>query len=160
VTAHEGAVERRLRPLLILIDGHRTALAIQSLTSAIGIREQDFDLLEAGGYIEPIARPRPGAPPPRGAAPALEAPAPAPAPVPPPPRSSLERYADGKRYLSETAADKLGLLSYLFILKVEKCASTADLQALLPEFERALARRLDPGYAFHCRRIAASLLGD
>ncbi len=151
VSAHEGTVERRLRPLLILVDGHRTALAIQSLISAIGIGEPDFDLLEAGGYIEPIARP------PRAAAGVPPVPAEASGPQP---RSSFERYADAKRYLSETAADKLGLLSYLFILKVEKCASTADLRALLPEFEKALARRLDPGYAFHCRRIAASLLGD
>ena len=141
--------------MLILIDGHRTALAIQALTGAIGIREQDFDLLEAGGYIEPIARPV------RAAPSAAAAPAPpAPEAAGPPARTSLERYSDGKRYLSETAADKLGLMSYLFILKVEKCASTAELRALLPEFEKALARRLDPGYAFHCRRIAASLLGD
>jgi len=162
LAASAGTVERRLRPLLILIDGHRTVLAIESLTRVIGIHEEDFDLLEAGGYIEALARP---SWPPAVPAAAPRAPAP-PLPLPPgdaaapAPRTSFERYADGKRYLCETAADKLGLLSYLFILKVERCGSAAELHALLPEFEKALARRLDPGYAFHCRRIAASLLGD
>ncbi len=155
VAASTRSVDRRLRPLLILVDGHRTALSIHALISAIGIRETDFDQLEAGGYIEPIARPALAGQ--GGAAsqePGLQAPAPAAR------RSSLERYADGKRYLCEVAAEKLGLLSYLFVLKVERCGSVAELRVLLPEFEQAIARKLDASYAFHCRRIAESIVGE
>ena len=149
VVANARNIDRRLRPLLILVDGHRTALSIYALISAIGIREEDFDQLEAGGYIEPLARP--------GAARAAGADSAAP---PAARRSSLERYSDGKRYLCETVADKIGLMSYFFVLKVEKCSSVEELKALLPEFEKAIARKLDPSYAFHCRRIAESILSE
>jgi hypothetical protein len=152
ITAKDRTVDRRLRPLLILVDGFRTATYIHSLIGATGIREEDFDDLIAGGFIEAIA------------VPAMEA-ANDPddswqqsAPSPIPKRSSYDRYADGKRYLCETAVDNLGLRSFLFVLKLEKCASSEDLMALLPEFEQAISRKVDKDYARHCRQIAASLL--
>jgi hypothetical protein len=148
VNSAERSIDRRLRPLLILVDGHRTALGIYALISAIGIREQDFDDLVDGGYIEAVARPGGLQAEAGGAAPGLPAPS----------RSSLERYTDGKRYLCETAADKLGLMSTLFVLKLERCSSVDELAGLLPDFEKAIGKKLDPGYAYHCRRIAESLL--
>jgi hypothetical protein len=151
LTTTERTVDRRLRPLLILIDGNRTALHIHSLINGIGIRVEDFDRLETGGFIEPIAIPAAGAPA-RAAAHETVLTAPA--------RTSLDRYADGKRYLCETATDKLGLRSFLFVLRIEKCASAADLMELLPEFERALARRIDETYGRHCRRIARAILSE
>ena len=74
ITATERSVDRRLRPLLILVDGERTATRVHALISGIGIQEQDFDELLAGGYIEMV--PRPGA-----AAPGSVQEAPAPNPV-------------------------------------------------------------------------------
>jgi len=157
ITGSERSVDRRLRPLLILVDGNRTANSIHALISGIGIREEDFDELAVNGYIEPIARPQrlplagdKAANDHRG-----------PATVPPPARrTALERFADGQRYLNETAADKLGLRSFLFVLKIEKCSTAADLLALLPEFEQSIAKKLDRSYALHCRRIAETILRD
>jgi hypothetical protein len=151
ITSTERTVDRRLRPLLILVDGNRTANSIHALISGIGIREEDFDQLANNGYIEPVARPdqRPAA---------NDAAAPAAGPVPVPPRSSLERFADGQRYLNETATDKLGLRAFFFVLKIEKCSSAEELMALLPEFEQAIAKKLDKAYAIHCRRIAETIL--
>ena len=156
ITSSSRTVDRRLRPLLILVDGNRTANSIHALISGIGIREEDFDSLASNGYIEAIARPeriRPAA---------NDSSAQDPVAVPPPvhKRSSLERFADGQRYLNETAADKLGLLSFLFVLKIERCSSAADLMALLPEFEQAIAKKLDKSYAAHCRRIAETMLKE
>jgi hypothetical protein len=148
ISSTERTVDRRLRPLLILVDGNRTANSIHALISGIGIREEDFDELARSGYIEPIARPdqRPAA---------NDATAPAAAPQR---RSSLERFADGQRYLNETATDKLGLRAFFFVLKIEKASSADELMALLPEFEEAIARKLDKSYAQHCRRIAETIL--
>jgi hypothetical protein len=160
ITATQRTVDRRLRPLLILVDGHRTAMRIHSLIGGIGIREEDFDQLVAGGFIETVARPEWSTTSANEefdvAAPAARATAPAPAAR----RSALERFVDGQRYLSETAAEKLGLTSYFFILKIEKCSSAEELMRLLPDFERAIAAKLDKDYAHHCRRIAETVLQD
>ena len=157
ITSNERSVDRRLRPLLILVDGHRTAARIHALMGGIGIREEDFDQLASSGYIEQIARPD-------AAVAANDEVRPnAPAPVAPPTpakRTSFERFSDGQRYLCETAADKLGLLSFLFVLKLEKCSSADQLMTLLPEFEQALAKRLDKDYARHCRKIAETILHE
>lgn len=154
ITSSQRKVDRRLRPLLILVDGNRTANSIHALISGIGIREEDFDQLAAGGFIEVLARPD------RIKPAANDSLVQDPAPPPVHKRTSLERFADGQRYLNETAADKLGLLSFLFVLKIEKCSSAADLMALLPEFEQALAKKLDKSYAAHCRRIAETILKE
>jgi len=155
IISTDRTVDRRLRPLLILVDGNRTANSIHALISGIGIREEDFDSLADNGYIEPIARPDRV----RVAANDNSAHDPAPPPVIHK-RSALEHFADGQRYLTETAADKLGLFSFMFVLKIEKCSSTADLMALLPEFEQAMAKKLDKSYAAHCRRIAETILKE
>lgn len=152
ITGTERTVDRRLRPLLILVDGNRTANSIHALISGIGIREDDFDQLAENGYIEVMARPDPQrqAANDGNAAPAGQ--------QQPQRRTSLERFADGQRYLTETASDKLGLRAFFFVLKIEKCSSADDLLALLPEFEEAIARKLDKAYALHCRRIAETIL--
>ena len=152
IIGRDRSVERRLRPLLILVDGYRTATHIHSLIGGIGIQEQDFDRLVAGGFIEAIALPKPGT---AANDPLAENPS---APIQK--RSAIDRYTDGKRYLTETAADRLGIWSFMFVLKLEKCSSAEDLMALVPEFEQAIGRKLDKSYARHCRQIAESILRD
>jgi len=155
ITSGQRTIDRRLRPVLILVDGHRTAARIHSLMGGIGIQEEDFDQLAAGGFIETIARPETLVAANDDTKPTASA-----APAPSPRRSSFDRFSDGQRYLCETAADKLGLLSFLFVLKLEKCSSAEQLLALLPEFEQALAKKLDKDYARHCRKIAETILRD
>ena len=155
ITSNQRSIDRRLRPLLILVDGHRTAARIHTLMGGIGIQEQDFDQLAAGGFIETIARPDSIV-----AANDDVKPTQSPPPAPPQRRGAFERFSDGQRYLCETAADKLGLLSFLFVLRLEKCSSAEQLLALLPEFEQALAKKLDKDYARHCRKIAETILRD
>ena len=99
ITGRERTVDRRLRPLLILVDGYRTATHIHSLIGGIGIREEDFDFLIANGLIEAIALPRPGT--------AANDPSAQDSSAPVQKRSAIDRYTDGKRYLTETAAERL-----------------------------------------------------
>jgi hypothetical protein len=154
IIGKERTVDRRLRPLLILVDGYRSATHIHSLIGGIGIREEDFDFLIANGFIEAIALPRPGTAANDPGDPAQTSAAPIQK------RSAIDRYTDGKRYLTETAADRLGIWSFMFVLKLEKCSSAEDLMALVPEFEEAIGRKLDKSYARHCRQIAESILRD
>lgn len=155
ITSSQRSIDRRLRPLLILVDGHRTAARIHALMGGIGIREEDFDQLAAAGYIETIARPETAVAANDDVRPTQSTP-----PAPQQRRSPFERFSDGQRYLCETAADKLGLMSFLFVLKLEKCSSAEQLLTLVPEFEEALAKRLDKDYARHCRKIAETILRD
>jgi len=159
ISSSERTVDRRLRPLLILVDGNRTAARIHALMSGIGIREEDFDQLAAGGFIETIARPDSVIAANDDARPTQTS-APAPTPAPAARRTSFERFSDGQRYLCETAAEKLGLMSFLFVLKLEKCSSAEQLMAVLPDFEQALTKRLDKDYARHCRKIAETILRE
>jgi hypothetical protein len=158
ITGSERTVDRRLRPLLILVDGNRTATYIHSLIGGIGIREEDFDHLISGGFIEAISLPNMAPAANDADATAAQGAAAAPPASVLQRRGSVDRYCDGKRYLSETAADRLGLKSFFFQLKLEKTSTSEDLLALLPEFEEALARKVHDDYARHCRRIAESLL--
>jgi hypothetical protein len=159
ITGRDRTVDRRLRPLLILVDGYRTATHIHSLIGGIGIREEDFDHLIAGGFIEAISLPKGGGPRPGTAAnDPGDAAQDSSATIQK--RSAIDRYTDGKRYLTETAAERLGIWSFMFVLKLEKCSSPEDLMALVPEFEEAIGRKLDKSYARHCRQIAESILRD
>jgi hypothetical protein len=158
ISGKDRTVDRRLRPLLILVDGYRTATHIHSLIGGIGIREEDFDRLIAGGFIEAISLPKMGGPRPGTAANDPGDAAQTAATIQK--RSAIDRYTDGKRYLTETAADRLGIWSFIFVLKLEKCSSPEDLMALVPEFEEAIGRKLDKSYGRHCRQIAESILRD
>lgn len=153
ITTTERTVDRRLRPLLILVDGNRTTNSIHALMSGIGIREEDFNQLAANGYIEPIARPHltlaaNDSHVTTEASSTLQL------------RSPLERFADGQRYLTETVSERLGLRGLILVLKIEKANSAQDLVRLLPQFEAAIARKVDNAYAQHCRRIAETILKD
>ena len=150
ITAQKRTVDRRLRPILILTDGNRTAAHVHALTSGIGIREEDIDQLISEGYIEAIARPE--------AANDAEVPQQASPPEAAQPRSDHERYVDGQRYLTETAAEWLGLRSFLFVLKIEKCHTADELMALMPEFEQAIGRRVDKEFGRRCAKIAETIL--
>jgi hypothetical protein len=54
INAKGGGLDRKLRPLLILVDGHRGSDVIISLAAGIGIEAGALKQLEADGYIEPL----------------------------------------------------------------------------------------------------------
>lgn len=171
IKAKQGGLDRRLRPLLILIDGRRGSETIASLAAGIGLQPSALKQLEADGYIEPV-RVRSEAT--AAAAVATRAPATlssraAPSTLSAPttgtleparPRSNLERFRDGTQYMNETVSDALGMRALFFVLKIEKCSSTMDLIQLLPDFEKAVAKKRGPQYAAHCRLIAAEILAE
>ena len=154
ITSPSRTVERRVRPALILTDGNRTGALVLSLTNGIGIQEMDFDQLIDSGFIEAIALPG-GA---DGGTGAQETAEHRTSSGVSEPRSDLERYSDGQRFLNETMTDHLGVRAYFFVLKVERCSSAEDLIALVPQFEQALARKVDQDFAKRCARIAMAIL--
>jgi hypothetical protein len=173
------SLEQRLRPLLILVDGQRDHTTLAGLAQNFGLGEPELQLLNQLGYIEPIIEgpltqplttlpplTQPGGPgtvtrpgntlmplsrPMTGQQPSVPGRA-------PPPRSHLQRLSEGKKYLVNTATEFMGLRAYLFVLRVEKCATVDELRELLPQFEVAIAKRLSADQAAHCRQMAESIL--
>ena len=56
----------------------------------------------------------------------------------------MQRFLQTKKLMNDTAVDALGLRAFLFTLKLEKCSTIADLQAMLPDFGKALSKSLEP----------------
>ncbi|HUS24900.1 MAG TPA: hypothetical protein VM369_08120 [Candidatus Binatia bacterium] len=71
------------------------------------------------------------------------------------PDDPLERYRMAHQFMNDTVVAALGLKSYLFVLKMERCATLADLRTLSEEHRAAIAKALD---ASRAQLIHAQLL--
>jgi hypothetical protein len=126
----------RLRSVLILVDGVRGRSELQQAMAGIGAPPDALDTLAALGLI-------------------AAAPAPPPAPVeaaevvpddsePEPfdaaPTYDPERFRVTKKFMNDTIVDALGLRAFMFTLKLEKCATLADLALLAPEYSRLVLK--------------------
>lgn len=62
--------------------------------------------------------------------------------------------------MNETVVDVLGIRAFFFTLRLERCATLADLSALLTDFATALAKKLDAEAARalvqHARELVSS----
>jgi hypothetical protein len=167
IKAKRGGVDRKLRPLLIRIDGRRGSDAIIELAAGIGVPASALTQLEADGYIEPVRVKSEANAAVAGHGPATVSARVAPSTLSGPttatleparPRTKLELFKDGTQYMDETVTEALGVRALFFVLKIERCSSTTDLIQLLPDFEKAVAKRYGPQYAAQCRLIAAEIL--
>jgi len=141
-------LDRRLRPILILVDGATSVGRLLALTARFGGSRKDFEDLLAAGMIEPVVDETPAAP----------VAAPAPEPEDAGERGAFERFSQGQAYLNDTVSSKLGIRATFFILRIARCGTAEELAALLPEFEELLARKFDAVYAHHCRQVAETIL--
>ena len=44
--------------------------------------------------------------------------------------------------MNDTIVDTLGIRAFVFTLRLERCATRADLKALLPDYERSVTKKL------------------
>ena len=56
------------------------------------------------------------------------------------PADAAQRFQVARKFMNDTVVDALGLRAFLFTLKLEKCGTLEDLNALLPEYLRALGK--------------------
>ena len=115
----------RLRGALIMVDGQRS---VEDLAKLIpGDAVQTLEQLLADGFIELFAVLDNRPPPPAAAAPRK--------PVPAAFTSSLDNH---KREVVRYLNDRLGLSAEALAIKIERAASTAELQPLLAQSAQAL----------------------
>jgi len=137
ITRGRKTLRGKLRTVLFLVDTSKTADQIQGQIQLIGAPPDALAQLEAGGYIQPVAK--------SGAGPAalVSAPAPAEPASPSEPGDALETFRVAKAFMSDTAVDALGIRAFGLTRRMERCATLADLEAILPDFASALSKKLD-----------------
>jgi hypothetical protein len=116
----------KLRTVLFLVDAAKDVREIQRQITLIGAPIDALDQLVTGGYIAPVT--------------AFNAPITA-------GTQSIEEqiahFRAAKAFMNGTIVDALGIRAFLFTLKLERCATAADLATLLPDYAHALSKKLD-----------------
>jgi hypothetical protein len=134
-------ISQRVRSVLIMVDGVRTVRDLRQAGERLTAPPDTLETLQALGLIVqtrsgPAARTSPAS-----------APSPAPSPAPAVAEFAIsvaandpERFRVAKKFMNDTVVDALGLRSFMFTLKLEKCATLADLAALAPEYSRLVTK--------------------
>ena len=116
----------KLRTVLFLVEPDKDVREIQRQILLIGAPADALQQLVNGGYVAPVT--------------AFNAPVKA-------GTLSVEdqvaQFRIAKTFMNETVVDALGIRAFMFTLKLEKCATAADLATLVPEYAQALLKKLD-----------------
>jgi len=111
----------KLRTVLFLVDPGKSLDEIRQQAARIGAPDDALAQLLAEGYITELG----------AAAPAAGG-------------DDAERFRVAQAFMNAAIVDALGIRAFLFTRRLERCASCADLTALLPDYAAALGRKLDP----------------
>ncbi len=172
-------LSRPLRSLLVCVDGQRDRAALDALAASIGAPADAVQQLCDLGLIAPQAASTvpSNAPQPAAATAAAKAAAPTTAAAAAPaaaaaeapvalaapdraadPADTAQAYRQLYATMTELARQHLGMIkSYAMQLKIEQCADLAQLRALLPELQEALAAKLGKAQA---RGVVQALQAD
>lgn len=115
----------RLRTMLILVDGTQPEFILQEEGAKIGAPPDALAQLAALGLVERShsAASRPGGP--AAAAVATD---------------PFLKFREAKNFMNTTIVDAMGLKSFLFTLKLEKCSTVDDLRDLADAYRAAIAK--------------------
>ena len=134
ISQRRTSLRGKLRTMLILIDPTKTANELRAQAGRIGAPVEFLETLVGAGYIAPLALSTPGHPAP------VDAPVPASVST-----DELTRFREAKSFMNETVVAALGIRAFMFTLRLERCATRADLGQLVPDYERALRKTVsDP----------------
>ena len=123
-----------LRSLLILIDGNRTVGEVLDKARALRLDERALTALERGGLIaKRFSAPSVAQTPEQGTASRSQ--------------DEVERYMQAQRMMSDAINQHLGFRGYGLMMRLQKTANVRDLHDLLPDFAKALVKRIGMGPA-------------
>ena len=119
----------KLRTILILVDGAKPALLLREEARALGVAPDVLEQLERMGLIAragsvSAAGARPGEPAVRS----------------PESLDPLERYRAAQQFMNDTVVNAVGIKAFFFTLKLEKCSTVHDLQALSGAYHELIAK--------------------
>jgi hypothetical protein len=142
----------RMRTMLFLIDASRTADELRAQAAQIGLDANFLDVLINEGYVVPIVQ-KATSRVATGVAPAAASTRSTVADVPvadavPPVEDEASRFRVAKAFINDTVVDALHpFRAFMFTLKLERCATRADLAELLPDYAAAIGKYHDENTA-------------
>jgi hypothetical protein len=119
-----------LRGLLILIDGNRTVAEVLVKARALKLDQRAMTALERGGLIAKRFSAPSVAQGDAVAAPAQRT------------EDEIERFIQAQQMMSDAINAHLGFRGYGLMMRLQKTANVRDLHDLLPDFAKALVKRL------------------
>ena len=134
---HEEIVQGRrnlrgkTRTLLFLIDPAKSAEQIEQQAAQIGASYDELTALISGGYVVELASEAPTPANDASAAPLGE----------PGALDEVGRFRIAKAFMNDTIVDALGIRAFMFTLRLERCATRADLKTLLPDYTQMLTKK-------------------
>ena len=120
--ARDKRLGSRLRALMLMAEG-KPLSEFSGMAEALGAPPDALTQLIEQGFAEAVVS------------------GPAVAPEDLPPEDPFQRFRIASGLIREHATDALGLKSFFFMLKVEKCATVADLAPLVPELVQAVEKK-------------------
>jgi len=126
ISQSKKTLPAKLRTVLFLIEADKDIRDIERKITLLGAPPDALMQLVNGGYVAPVT--------------AFNAPITA-------STQSIEeqirQFRVAKAFMNETVVDALGIRAFMFTLKLERCATAADLATLLPDYTQALLKKLD-----------------
>lgn len=131
ISNQRKTLQGKMRTVLFLVDPNKGADAIAEQVALIGGPPDALARLLALGYIEESG--------------VVAAAANSPLSIPPAAASGADETSNfriAKVFMNDTTVDTLGIWAFMFTLRLERCATRADLTELLPEYSKALSKKL------------------
>jgi hypothetical protein len=127
----------KLRTILILMDGKTSVDKLAGVAKHMGLPEDYLAYMEKEGYICML-----GVSPYKGAArtSAEAAAATVAASVTAATRSAAKQFRHAQKFMNDTAVDAVGVRSFFFTLKLEKCNTTKELAELLDDYTKMIVK--------------------
>jgi hypothetical protein len=148
---------QRLRTMLIMVDGSRTVTQLREAAQTLDAPADFLDLLQGMGLIVLEGGPSALT---RKAGARAQADTTAEGETTGGTPASQAQFRATLKFMNDSAVDLLGLRAFFFTLKLEKCYSQQDLLALLPEFNKAIAKSSGAEMARMLEERARQMLRD
>ena len=116
----------KLRTVLFLIEADKDIGDIERKILLIGAPADALQQLVNGGYVAPVTQFNA---PIQAGAQSIE--------------DQIASFRIAKAFMNDTIVDALGVRAFFFTLKLERCATPADLNTLLPDYAQALLKKMD-----------------
>ena len=126
-------LDRRMRTMLILVDPAKSAAELAAQAVQLGVPPDFLQTMVRDGFIAPVGEAA-------GSADGATAEIPV-------PKDEFARFRKAQAFMNETIVNALGIRSFMFTLKLEHCATRADLAAIAPDYIKALRKGTDDAEA-------------
>jgi DNA-binding FrmR family transcriptional regulator len=150
ISNRSKSLKGKMRTVLFLVDPNKPADAVSQQVAMIGGPPDALAQLLAQGYIEEVGARVQAA----QAASALPT-----VPAATSGEDEVAYFRVAKAFMNDTIVDTLGIRAFGFTLRLERCATRADLAGILPDYTEALAKKLDRNAVLALVERTRELLG-